>query len=559
MENWNIEDRMPFFRAIEEEIVKAKMSDKVIYIQIDANSKLGPEWITGDPHKQSANGKFLGDILKRNALTVINSLPTKCSGLITRSRITKKVKEISIIDFVIGCEEMSQMINSLVIDEEKKYVLTKFTKTKNGMKIQESDHNSLITNINATWHKKRNIKPIEMYDLKDQEGLKKFKAMTSKDNFLSEVFQEEEKNIEVKTKQFLKRLGFCISQSFKKIRITNTKKNKYLEGLFNKRRILRQKKDEKSLGELNKVELSLSTMCAEDNFQIVQDACAGLSCEKGGVNAGKLWKLKKRLRGIVTEPPTAMLDSRGNLVTTSSAIEALTMEMYQDRLKAHNIKEHLTEHKVQREKMCDERLKEASQIKTHDWTMGDLEEVLKQLKLNKSRDPMGYSNELFTPNNAGTDLKKAVLKLMNQIKTQQIFPQPLKKCNISSLYKHKGSKHDFNNYRGIFRVTILRSILDKPIYNDEYCIIDENLTDSNVGARKGRNIRDNIFVVSAIVNNVVRRKLKGIDIGIYDIEKCFDKLWSKECINDLYENGLKNDKLCLLHLANSTASVAIKT
>ena len=27
-ENWNIEDRMPFFRAIEEEIVKAKMSDK---------------------------------------------------------------------------------------------------------------------------------------------------------------------------------------------------------------------------------------------------------------------------------------------------------------------------------------------------------------------------------------------------------------------------------------------------------------------------------------------------------------------------------------------------
>ena len=73
----------------------------------------------------------------------------------------------------------------------------------------------------------------------------------------------------------------------------------------------------------------------------------------------------------------------------------------------------------------------------------------------------------------------------------------------------------------------MRSILDKLIYNDEYCTIDENLTDSNVSARKGRNIRDNIFVVGAIVNNVVRRKLKGIDISIYDIENCFDKLWSK--------------------------------
>ena len=51
--------------------------------------------------------------------------------------------------------------------------------------------------------------------------------------------------------------------------------------------------------------------------------------------------------------------------------------------------------------MCDERLKEAFQIKTPDWTMDDLEEVLKQLKLNKSQDPMGYSNELFKPNNAG--------------------------------------------------------------------------------------------------------------------------------------------------------------
>ena len=71
-----------------------------------------------------------------------------------------------------------------------------------------------------------------MYDLKDQEGLKKFKAMTSKDNFLSEVFQEEEKNIEVKTKQFLKRLGFCIS-----IRITNTKKRFIKKVYSTKKRI----------------------------------------------------------------------------------------------------------------------------------------------------------------------------------------------------------------------------------------------------------------------------------------------------------------------------------
>ena len=95
--------------------------------------------------------------------------------------------------------------------------------------------------------------------------------------------------------------------------------------------------------------------------------------------------------------------------------------------------------------------------------MSDLEKVLKQLKNNKSRDPMGLANELFKPINAGEDLKIATLKLVNQIKTTQEFPDILKQCNITSLYKNKGSRKDIENYRGIFRVTILRSIIDKCI------------------------------------------------------------------------------------------------
>ena len=108
-------------------------------------------------------------------------------------------------------------------------------------------------------------------------------------------------------------------------------------------------------------------------------------------------------------------------------------------------------------------------------------------------------------------------------------------------------------------MTVLRNILDKLIYNDEYNIIDENLTDSNVGARKQRNIRDNIFVLNAITNNITKQKLRNIDIGLYDVEKCFNKLWAKECLNDIFENGLQNDKFPLLHKANMNAQVAVKT
>ena len=41
--------------------------------------------------------------------------------------------------------------------------------------------------------------------------------------------------------------------------------------------------------------------------------------------------------------------------------------------------------------------------------------------------------------------------------------------------------------------------------------------------------------------------------------KCFDNLWLLESINDLYENGLQNDKLNLLYLLNKDAQIAIRT
>ena len=43
------------------------------------------------------------------------------------------------------------------------------------------------------------------------------------------------------------------------------------------------------------------------------------------------------------------------------------------------------------------------------------------------------------------------------------------------------------------------------------------------------------------------------------VTKCFDSLWLKECINDLYEAGLKDDKLPLLLKTNENAKIAIKT
>ena len=58
--------------------------------------------------------------------------------------------------------------------------------------------------------------------------------------------------------------------------------------------------------------------------------------------------------------------------------------------------------------MCKNILKLAGSNKTPDWKMKDLERVLKNLKKQKSRDPLG----LAKPEVAGDDLKLAIVKMM---------------------------------------------------------------------------------------------------------------------------------------------------
>ena len=81
------------------------------------------------------------------------------------------------------------------------------------------------------------------------------------------------------------------------------------------------------------------------------------------------------------------------------------------------------------------------------------------------------------------------------------------------------------------------------MYNDSYYTIDSSLTDGNVGARKLRSVRDNIFVIGAITNSVVCGKSAPIQVQVMDAFKCFDKLWLQACVNSLYEAGIDNDIL----------------
>ena len=88
------------------------------------------------------------------------------------------------------------------------------------------------------------------------------------------------------------------------------------------------------------------------------------------------------------------------------------------------------------------------------------------------------------------------------------------------------------------------------------------MSDSNIGARRKKNIKNHLFVVYGIINSILHEEKFCIDIGIYDIEKCFDALWLEDCLNDLYDTLPEeehDDKLALVYEANKDNLVAVKT
>ena len=204
-------------------------------------------------------------------------------------------------------------------------------------------------------------------------------------------------------------------------------------------------------GQLNNVIEEIAKICCDKNKKTVEEYLGNQDDAIEGFSQPKTWKLKKKLAPKNTiDPPAAKKDKFGNLVTDKKGLEALYLETYKDRLKPNKIADGLEELKSLKEYLFELRLKYASKIITEDWSLCDLEKVLKSLKNGKARDPHGHIYELYKY--AGNDLKYSLLKFFNLIKRKQKYPEILQPSNISSFYKKKGERTDLNNDRGVFNV-----------------------------------------------------------------------------------------------------------
>ena len=311
-----------------------------VIIEVDANSKLGKTYIPNDPHEISPNGRVLADIIERHALIVANG-SKRCTGLVTRQRSTTNRSEKSCIDLVLLSSDLNEEFKSLNIDESRKHVLTRISNTKKGATIKESDHNVLLTELECDLKPSKNKEKVEIYNLKNPSCQSKFKSYTSGTNMLSSIFDSDE-DLNILTQRFIKKLDGCVKMNFKKIRISNFKKSED-EKLYARMRELKGKEDDKSKEELEEV-INAIAEAAEKRYDKVVQELNKMKPEEGRIDAQKFWKMKKRLFPKNNDPPSAMLDKDGTILTSKTEIEKRAIDVYTDRLKANKIKDHLKDY-----------------------------------------------------------------------------------------------------------------------------------------------------------------------------------------------------------------------
>ena len=142
---------------------------------------------------------------------------------------------------------------------------------------------------------------VEVFNFKEKDSLKTFFDNTNETTELVDIF-ESNKSLKVQTKKFVKRLNGFIHQSFRKVKISN-KGDQRLKDLYNKRRILQNKTDDKSIEELQHVEETLAIEYSESMARKIRNELKEVNWEDGGFNPGKFWKLEKSCHQIRLIPP----------------------------------------------------------------------------------------------------------------------------------------------------------------------------------------------------------------------------------------------------------------
>ena len=276
-----------------------------------------------------------------------------------------------------------------------------------------------------------------------------------------------------------------------------------------------------------------------------------------GFDGSIFWEFRKRKQGKKVESMTAIKDENGEKEENPEKILQIYKEFYKKLLSGEEMT--TTEGKEIEEtvnKYIEVLGRKALREGIEPFTREEYDKVKKELKNGKAPDLQGWRYEMVK--NAGTDLDESMLKMINTVITNNIVPQEWIYLIIKAISKGKGDLLSMDSKRGLFLTNIVSKIAEKLIKNRRKETVESNLSAFQCGGVRKRGIVDNHIIVNSAIEEA-RERNENIYILFADLQKCFDKLWLKDCIKDIAEAGMPAGEAMYIYKMNEVVKAKVDT
>ncbi len=179
--------------------------------------------------------------------------------------------------------------------------------------------------------------------------------------------------------------------------------------------------------------------------------------------------------------------------------------------------------------------------------------AVKKLKREKAGDRDEWNNEMIIE--GGDEMTRSLVPMFNRVMNEQTMPQQWTKMTIKSIHK-KGSKMLMDNRRGLFLTNIISKLFERVL--DNMTTGEVKISEYQCGGKKGRSTIDNHIMLQSVLDNN-RRLNKKSYVYFADAYKCFDRLWLKDCLVELWKAGMREREVILIYEMNKCANIVINT
>ena len=537
------------YQEIEKEIAEAQQRGESLILLGDLNCKVG-DVIKGNVNEVTKGGRLLIKMMKKFKLKLVNA-DCCCEGIWTRIEGMSR----SVLDYVIVFKDDIHLVERMQVDEEKD-ITPYYVERIGGEDVRRYTDHSMITTMMKLNYQAEKSKTYAM--VMDDEGYKKFREKLKEDK-VSEILDGDDirqtytiwskKVMEIKDScskrvKIKKRWKVCRKLTAAKKKITRqlkkTTDKDRIKKLRERKKIIKQQIEEE---EQKKEKTRIN--------KIVEEVKKG-----GGVNSNTFWEVRRKLGGRPDEKAHAMMNKEGVMCEEADEIKKIHADWFQELLTTRDGETKIEKEAEEIVEMVWKSMEAIAKRQPPRVTTGEeVQEIVKKLDPKKAKDADLWKNDIIKE--GGEEMITSITKIINKVDSQMVIPIEWQRMEIKTTHK-SGPKYQMSNKHGLFLTNNASKVYERVVKERNKENFIKGITEWATGGVNNRAPVDNVMTTTAIIEQ--NKYLKRNTYLIFtDAEKCFDKLWLKDGISELWRCGTDVRDCVMIKKLNEQAEITVKT